>query len=205
MPVEILPATYVIEVNWPAIIAAADRVNTARLVPGHMLIGHQGVYDAWSGTCGTWIYETKGLAGLVSLAHGASLIRHAAWDLIHKAYTTLPKTSPSPRSSKATKTEYVRQRNATLAKARGAVLTCFALHDLYTLLAATAIITYDPHNTICGIDEYIHVTGLRWLAGESSEQYYVYAKDARDFADGADPSVLLRCQDLSANMTTPVD
>ncbi len=204
MSVEILPARYVIEVNWPAIIAAADRVNTARTVPDHMIIGYQDVYDAWGGTCGTWIYETKGLAGLVSLVQGASLIRHAAWDLIHKAHTMMPR-SPTIPKRKATKVEFEQQLNTTLAKTRAAVRTCFALHDLYTLLAATAIVTYDPRSTICGIDDYIHVHGLRWLAGESIEQYYVYAKDAKEFADGADLSVLLRCRDLTANMTTPLD
>lgn len=164
--------TYTITVDWPAIHTAAQTVDEHRTAAGGL--GYDGVVDAFGGSYRSYRYEERGLAGLVALVAAADKIAHATWVYIHRANTRYSKAEPHERAR-------------VIDGVRAAVRTCFALHDLMTLLAGTGIIHYDPAARICGITDTIQVTGLRWLAGQPSEAQRVFTQIAREFAFGDAP------------------
>lgn len=69
-------------INWQRLHAAASAVDATR---GRA--GHDGVFDAFGGSYYPNHYQSRGLAGLHSLACAAAKIRHAVWDAIHQAST----------------------------------------------------------------------------------------------------------------------
>lgn len=198
---------YALEVPWPEVHAVCRAVSDARSAGG-IVIGSQGLWDPWGGSYCGGSWEARGLAGLASILHGADLIRHAAWDMIHAGHRMMADGPARGKdTARAHAARVVAHRDQVLARVRGAVRVSLALHDLYTILGRIGIDTYDPSSTICGVDAsgILHVHGLRWMAGEAREDRAVYASDALAFAEGAPISVVLRCQDLTANATAPLD
>jgi len=140
-----------LEIDWRAIHAAALVVDVERHAVG--CLGHDGISDAFGGSCFPPGYEGEGLAGVVRILAGAQTIRHAAWDAIHKAHRV--------------------PHGQDLAAC--GLRTALALDRLFRALAAVGVYRYDPLTQICGVTGYeptdtVQVTGLRWLAGATSER-----------------------------------
>lgn len=139
-----------IEIDWPAIHAAALVVDAERHAVG--CLGYDGISDAFGGSYFPPSYESAGLAGVVRILDGAQLIRIAAWNAVHRAH---------------------RVRDGRQLAACG-LRTALALDHLFRALAATAVYVYEPTSQICGVTGYeptgtVQVTGLRWLAGAEVE------------------------------------
>lgn len=160
------PIEIVVSIDWPAIHAAAAAVDRARRAK-EITIGHSGITDVFGGAYSPTHFEALGLMGLVKLVHASDAIAKHAWTVIHGAHSAA-----------------TRNRETAIAAARTATATALALRDLRRELERAGVYTDSPATTICGVTETIQVTGLRWLAGEASEDAPVSVAAAEAFAKG---------------------
>jgi hypothetical protein len=141
-----------IELDWPALHAAAIVVDAARLpvTPAgpyrycyERRFGYDGITDAFGGSYFPQHYQERGLAGVCALLAGAQQVRMDAWNALHRS----------------------RHEQHGTALARSAIQTALAVDHLFRCFAAIGVHNYNPETEICGVTETMQMTGLRWLRG----------------------------------------
>lgn len=146
-----LPETFTVSVDWATIHAAAWEIDQARSkcwttydARHGLRFGRDKISDAYGGS---YFYATfHSLAGLVKLANGTSKIARDAWEIVHRA----------------------KRDGIDIGSVRTACRVAIACSKLFALLHEAGLIP-DPKHRICGTGPGYGLTGLKWLAGHSSD------------------------------------
>jgi hypothetical protein len=163
------PVSYASSVDWTAVHNAMLALDAARSSAESRMqvIGYDGIADALGGTYYGPHFETRGLAGLVALSSALSSITSAAWHVIHAA-----------------------KEHCRYGQIRSAVNVMLAARDVYDLLCAAGVREAMPHDIASGHDgKHLLCTGLRWLAGDRTDNGGVTLAQARAFIDGAPAAI----------------